>query len=59
MEWAKIVLQGDFSFEGLAIAEDADGVGAVGGSDHLKASFHGAHLIATFFPSMIYTDNVK
>lgn len=28
MEWEKIVLQGDFSFEGLAAAKDLDGVGA-------------------------------
>lgn len=40
MEWEKIVLQGDFSLEGLAAAEDLDGVGAGEGGRQLDIAFN-------------------
>ena len=48
MEWAKTVLQSDFSYKGLAVTGNLDGVDAVEG-DFLF------HFIATFFPSIIFT----
>lgn len=40
MKWAKIVLQGDFSLEGLAAAEDLDGIGAGEGGGELDVAFY-------------------
>ena len=40
MKWAKIVLQGDFSLESLATAEDVDGVGAGETSRQLDVAFY-------------------
>ena len=40
MEWAKIVLQGDFSLECLAAAEDLDGVGAGEGGGKVDVALY-------------------
>ena len=40
MEWEKIVLQGDFSLEGLAITEDLDGVGAGEGGGKVNVALY-------------------